>query len=263
MTDFLLDIFCFDDSYFENAIIPKITIEKATCFESLCDIPFEIYQKISSYQNCVDQIKITTLCRYFYHHIRITDFYNLDEKYLKNLSDKILKRYPYIEQLNASNNPKIKDINHLKKIKKLNASGHLCGITNDGITDLNLISLYVTNNIKITKPCHMSNLNNFIGNTRYFKCKYGDSDPFGRFSGLKPKHAANKAFTYLIKQINHIGNDPLRFNIVECTRGSSHKVYNYIGNVIKLDEPIKVTIGDRQIEYHYQNRIKKYKDPIN
>ena len=101
--------------------------------------------------------------------------------------------------------------------------------------------------------------------TRYFKLLVDGEEAHGRFCGAKPKQAANKAFTSLTKTIGQAGGaiGPHKFSIIECTRGSKHKTYNYIGERVKLNKPMKVKIGNgpnaKEIEYNYNNRIMKDK----
>jgi len=99
------------------------------------------------------------------------------------------------------------------------------------------------------------------GNIRYFKLVYNDNYVGGRFSGQKPKQAASKALSTILKQGVP---SPVVFSIIECTRGAKHKVYKYVGERIKLETPMKVTIGigpdAREIEYNYTNKVKKQQD---
>jgi hypothetical protein len=102
--------------------------------------------------------------------------------------------------------------------------------------------------------------------TRYFKMVY-DNTETGRFSGNKPKQAANKALSAIIKYIEEKGevamDKTIFFGIKECTRNSRHKTYTYSGKREKLDTPIKVPIGKGEnskiIEYKFTNKVKKYK----
>lgn len=102
--------------------------------------------------------------------------------------------------------------------------------------------------------------------TRYFKVMVEGGDAHGRFSGSKPKQAANKALTSILKSREKDGkgtNGEIKFTIVECTRGSKHKSYNYVGQRVKLDDPMKVTIGAgpeaKVIEYKFNNKVMKDK----
>jgi hypothetical protein len=103
---------------------------------------------------------------------------------------------------------------------------------------------------------------------RYFKVVYEKGQPKGRFSGTKPKQAANKALTSILKNRESDGKSTttkIKFSIVECTRGSKHKEYNYVGERVKLDKPMEVTIGKganaKTIKYRYNNRV--FKDKLN
>lgn len=92
-------------------------------------------------------------------------------------------------------------------------------------------------------------------NIRYFKCKYNDQ-VFGRFSGLKPKQAANKALTSIIKSNEHNENK-IRFEMIECTRGEHSRVICYEGYREKLEKPFEVVIGENKIMYAYKNVVRK------
>lgn len=105
--------------------------------------------------------------------------------------------------------------------------------------------------------------------TRYFKAIVEGGEAHGRFSGAKPKQAANKALTSILKSKEQTGgnvNGEIKFTIVECTRGSKHKQYHYIGKREKLDKPMKVKIGSganaKEIEYKFNNRVMKDKSVV-
>jgi len=101
---------------------------------------------------------------------------------------------------------------------------------------------------------------------RYFKLYYNDNI-CGRYSGKKPKQAANKAFSSIIKDMKKTDNKEgvnidITFTIKECTRNSFHKEYKYVGKRLLLKSPVKVTIenGDgtsKDIVYKYHNELKK------
>ena len=102
--------------------------------------------------------------------------------------------------------------------------------------------------------------------TRFFKVVLGENDPHGRFSGSKPKQAAAKALTSILRAKEEDGATTagkIKFSIVECTRGSRHKTYNYVGERIELDEPMEITIGKgsnaKVITYRFNNKVMKDK----
>jgi len=83
------------------------------------------------------------------------------------------------------------------------------------------------------------------GKLRYFKLYYNDQFK-GRYCVKKPKQAANKAFSSIIKETNTNGqtgnNTEINFSIKECTRNSKHKEYRYVGKRLALTEPVPVYI---------------------
>jgi hypothetical protein len=99
---------------------------------------------------------------------------------------------------------------------------------------------------------------------RYFKLLGDNNVARGRFSGSKPKQAANKALTSILKSKGkQAPTGEIKFSIVECTRGSRHKTYNYVGQRVQLANPMKVNIGKgdaaKTIEYKFNNKVKKAK----
>lgn len=103
---------------------------------------------------------------------------------------------------------------------------------------------------------------------RYFKLFY-NNEICGRYCGKKPKQAANKAFSSIVKDMKKDGVSvstdsqlEVPFTIKECTRNSKHKEYKYIGKRHLLKEPVKVSIenGDgsvKEIVYKFHNQLQK------
>ncbi len=103
---------------------------------------------------------------------------------------------------------------------------------------------------------------------RYFKLIY-NGEPQGRYCGKKPKQAANKAFSSIIKELKKTGeqnggvNVDINFSIRECTRNKRNKKeYKYIGKRQTLTNPVKVEIANadgsvKQIEYKFHNKLQK------
>ena len=102
---------------------------------------------------------------------------------------------------------------------------------------------------------------------RYFKLIYNE-EVQGRYCGKKPKQAANKAFSSIIKDLKKTGqqnggvNVDINFSIRECTRNSKHKEYKYIGKRQVLENPVQVKIANadgsvKQIEYKFHNKLQK------
>lgn len=106
------------------------------------------------------------------------------------------------------------------------------------------------------------------GRLRYFKLMYG-GEVKGRFCGRKPKQAANKAFSSIIKEkLSGGGNGVIsnvEFSIRECTRGSKQKDYYYNGSREELKNHVAVQIqsggSTKTITYKFQNKLQKSKAP--
>jgi len=101
---------------------------------------------------------------------------------------------------------------------------------------------------------------------RFFRCVYrntqGEIVNAGRYSGKKPKQAARKALTGIVKKNELQVGEKVVFLIQECTRGSKKKKYSYVGAQVELDEPVTVTIHKKdgqesKIVYTKDNEVKK------
>ncbi len=95
---------------------------------------------------------------------------------------------------------------------------------------------------------------------RSFKVKLPEKEDFeGRFTGLTPYQAANKALSKYYRE----SAEPLQeitFSIIESTRKSKKTTYTYVGKRQKLEVPISYTIADgKQIIKNYKNFLKKIK----
>ena len=101
---------------------------------------------------------------------------------------------------------------------------------------------------------------------RFFRCVFKNTDGeivhAGRYSGKKPKQAARKALTGIVKKNELEVGERVVFLIQECTRGSKKKKYSYVGAQVNLPEPITVTIRKKdgqksEIVYTKDNEVKK------
>ena len=84
----------------------------------------------------------------------------------------------------------------------------------------------------------------------------------GRYSGKKPKQAACKALTGIVKNNVLAVGEEVKFLIQECTRGSKKKKYSYIGSQVDLSEPVKIIIKKKdgtqsEIKYTKSNLVRK------
>jgi len=70
-----------------------------------------------------------------------------------------IKDLKLVKKLDAHNNEKIKDVNHLSKLEKLDISGHNCGVNQEGIKDLKIVkNLNASCNEKIKDVNHLGKL---------------------------------------------------------------------------------------------------------
>jgi hypothetical protein len=103
--------------------------------------------------------------------------------------------------------------------------------------------------------------------TRSFKVQLPTETDFtGRFTGLTPYQAANKALSKYFRNNDNvnINGEEIIFNIKESTRGSKRSTYAYTGKRIKLTEPIQYKIKassgeERIIVKQYKNHLTKIK----
>jgi hypothetical protein len=95
---------------------------------------------------------------------------------------------------------------------------------------------------------------------RSFKVKLPDREDFeGRFTGLTPYQAANKALSKYFRETENPKVE-ITFSICESTRKSKKSTYTYVGQRQQLDVPVKYTIQDgREIVKNFKNSLKKVK----
>jgi hypothetical protein len=95
---------------------------------------------------------------------------------------------------------------------------------------------------------------------RSFKVKLPNKEDFeGRFTGLTPYQAANKALSKYFRE-TETPNAEITFSICESTRKSKKSVYTYVGRRQKLDTPVTYKIQDgREIVKNFKNSLKKVK----
>jgi hypothetical protein len=95
---------------------------------------------------------------------------------------------------------------------------------------------------------------------RSFKVRLPGKEEFeGRFTGLTPYQAANKALSKYFRETEK-PQTKITFSICESTRKSKKAVYTYIGQRQKLDTPVSYKIQDgREIVKNFKNSLKKVK----
>ena len=99
---------------------------------------------------------------------------------------------------------------------------------------------------------------------RSFKVQLPNDEVFaGRFTGLTPYQAANKALSKYFRENKTIKSE-ITFSIRESTRGSKRSTYVYSGKREKLGTPVKYSINGpdgiaREIVKEYKNKLTKVK----
>ena len=99
---------------------------------------------------------------------------------------------------------------------------------------------------------------------RSFKVQLPGSESYvGRFTGLTPYQAANKALSKYFRETKKPKSE-IQFSIRESTRGSKRSTYTYKGERQKLDSPVEYTISngkgeDRTIVKKFKNKLTKVK----
>ena len=103
-----------------------------------------------------------------------------------------------------------------------------------------------------------------IKGVRSFKVQLPGTEEYsGRFTGLTPYQAANKALSKYFRE-NKQAKTEITFSIRESTRGSKRSTYSYNGKREKLEVPVKYSIKSadgeaREIVKEYKNRLTKVK----
>ena len=123
-------------------------------------LSLDIFKIIFNNLDFKSQMNMISSRNYFRNHLFITDLYNIERKYLDNLTTEILKYsiFSHVIKLDANNNNnKITNVSFITSLKKLNAWSN-CGIGQNGIIGLNLVELFAGNNNKITNASLMTSL---------------------------------------------------------------------------------------------------------
>ena len=104
-----------------------------------------------------------------------------------------------------------------------------------------------------------------IKSVRSFKVRLPGSESFeGRFTGLTPYQAANKALSSYYRANPKSKVSQITFTIKESTRGSKRNEYSYNGKREKLKTPVEYPIKSadgtvRTITKAFKNRLTKIK----
>ena len=99
-----------------------------------------------------------------------------------------------------------------------------------------------------------------VRKVRSFKVLLPETELYsGRFTGLTPYQAANKALSKYYRERKD-AKPGIKFSIKESTRGSKRGTYTYSGSRQKLETPITYEIEDgRVITKRFKNKLTKVK----
>ena len=122
-------------------------------------LSLDIFKIIFNNLDFKSQMNMISSRNYFRNHLFITDLYNIERKYLDNLTTEILKYsiFSHVIELNVGNNNKITNVSFMTSLKKLNAWVN-CEIGQKSIIGLNKFKLVAGYNNKITNVSFMASL---------------------------------------------------------------------------------------------------------
>jgi len=118
---------------------------------------------------------------------------------------------------------------------------------------------------KVTKKAAAAPVAKVVNSVRSFKVRLPGSESFeGRFTGLTPYQAANKALSSYYRANPKSKVSQITFTIKESTRGSKRNEYTYNGKREKLSTPVEYPIKSadgtvRTIRKAFKNRLTKVK----
>ena len=82
---------------------PLLNMTHEMTRKTTLDVPSDIIRLISLYLDAISSIMLKSTSRYMYNTVEVSkDFYDLDERYLRNINDDVLERYNHIEKLDVS-----------------------------------------------------------------------------------------------------------------------------------------------------------------
>ena len=94
-----------------------------------------------------------------------------------------------------------------------------------------------------------------------FSAKLTDEEKFyGRYMGGSPFQAASKALTEIIRRANVKAGKQIVFCLKEITQKSANKRHFYLGERVKLSEPVVYTVDGNEIRKEFKNQIRKLRN---
>lgn len=121
-----------------------------------------------------DQMNMYHLTREHEMNLKITDLYDIPEKYLHKIDQNLIKqdKYRTLKRLNLAGNRKITDVNHLLDLEELDCSYIDCAIKQDGIKRIvKFKKLNIHDNFGITDLNHLTELVELNCSGDYYEIK--------------------------------------------------------------------------------------------
>jgi hypothetical protein len=126
------------------------------------------------------------------------------------------------------------------------------------LIDINSLPNFITKKIEFKETqLYKSYIINKPRNFKLINSSTGEY--YGRYIGKTPKQAANKAFSSLLRKKYIQNNEIINFSIIECTRYSKNKIYNYYGkrelNKNQFTKTILKNNLIKEFEFKFRNKI--------
>jgi len=212
------------------------------------DIPIEIHQLILSPADFLSQIRIRCACRLFYAKLEVTNFYDIEQKYLDRLSDDVLRAYPFVTKLNANHSSNITNLNNLPKLEILSDRKYRMRDHNI-CSNMNLTELDIGPNTKITDINYLTQLKKLnIGDNDesfYSHKKYGIEDKGIANLNLTELNISNNRY---IKNISHmtsltklIARGDCRIDKIPCNNLTELDI-SYNPNIMNINHLTKLEV---------------------
>ena len=94
-----------------------------------------------------------------------------------------------------------------------------------------------------------------------FSAKLIDEEKFfGRYMGGSPFQAASKALTEILRRSKTKSGKQIVFCLKEITQKSANKRHFYLGERVKLMEPVVYTVDGNEIRKEFKNQIRKLRN---
>merc|ERR1712072_326125 len=83
---------------------------------------------------------------------------------------------------------------------------------------------------------------------------------YGRYMGGSPFQAASKALTEILRRSKTKPGNKIVFCLKEITQRSANKRHFYLGERVKLKEPVVYSVDGNEIRKEFKNQIRKLRN---